>query len=61
MTRGHAESLVALYPDLNLSPRLLAGDVDLEDPLGCDQNIYDECAQAIRKHVQQWLAEAVPQ
>jgi protein-tyrosine phosphatase len=59
MTRGQAESLVALYPDLNLSPRLLAGDVDLEDPLGGDQNIYDECAQAIRKHVQQWLAEAV--
>jgi protein-tyrosine phosphatase len=61
MTRGHAESLAALYPDLNLSPRLLAGDLDLEDPLGCDQNTYNECAQAIRKHIQQWLAEALPQ
>jgi protein-tyrosine-phosphatase/tRNA A37 threonylcarbamoyladenosine synthetase subunit TsaC/SUA5/YrdC len=61
MTRGHADSLAALYPNLKLSPRLLAGDVDLEDPLGRDQNIYGECAQAIRNHIQQWLAEALPQ
>ncbi|HLW66088.1 MAG TPA: Sua5/YciO/YrdC/YwlC family protein [Gemmataceae bacterium] len=61
MTRGHAESLAQLYPDLKLAPRLLGGDLDLEDPLGCDQNTYDECAQAIRDHIQRWLAEAVPQ
>jgi L-threonylcarbamoyladenylate synthase len=60
MTRSHADSLAQLCPDLNLSPRLLGGDVDLEDPLGSDQNIYDECARAIRNHIQRWLAEAVP-
>ncbi|HEV3143224.1 MAG TPA: Sua5/YciO/YrdC/YwlC family protein [Gemmataceae bacterium] len=60
MTRSHADSLLALYPDLDLAPTLLGGDVDLEDPLGSDQNTYNECAQAIRQHLQRWLAEVFP-
>jgi protein-tyrosine phosphatase len=60
MTQGHMQMLTESYPDLKLSPQLLCGDADLEDPLGGDENVYSECAQTIRHHVQRLLAEVCP-
>jgi protein-tyrosine phosphatase len=57
MTRGHQQALNSLFPDLHLIPRLLCGDVDLEDPIGGDEKTYNNCAQTILHHIQRLLAE----
>jgi protein-tyrosine phosphatase len=60
MTNGHRQTLLALYPHLKLSPRLLCGNTDLEDPLGSDENTYRECAKTILDRVGLLLGEVIP-
>ena len=59
MTRGHMLSLQSGFADLGAEPRLL-GDNDLEDPLGHDQSVYDDCARAIHANLQRLAAEVIP-
>jgi protein-tyrosine-phosphatase/tRNA A37 threonylcarbamoyladenosine synthetase subunit TsaC/SUA5/YrdC len=57
MTRGHAYSLASNYPDLGPPPRLLCGDDDLDDPIGASLEVYRECANAIRNHLERHIRE----
>lgn len=57
MTRGHAYSLAANYPDLGPAPVLLCGTDDLDDPIGSSLDVYRACAQTIQQHLQRFIAE----
>jgi protein-tyrosine phosphatase len=58
MTAGHLWSMAYQYPDLAGRCRLLNPDGDdLPDPIGCDQEVYRECARAISQHLQGLVAE----
>ena len=58
MTQGHALALTAQHRRLNPRPRLLSsGGEDIADPIGCDQQVYHECAQQIRRHLEEFVAE----
>jgi tRNA threonylcarbamoyl adenosine modification protein (Sua5/YciO/YrdC/YwlC family) len=48
MTRGHLLALAGGFPDIGVRPRLLspAGE-DVSDPIGCEQNVYRDCAGQI--------------
>jgi protein-tyrosine phosphatase len=48
MTRGHFLALLDLFPDQGVQPRFLAtGGEDIADPMGCDLEVYKECASKI--------------
>lgn len=58
MTRGHLSLLAARFPRPGCRPRLLdcAGG-DLADPIGGDHEVYRDCAQQIRRHLEVLLPE----
>ena len=60
MTRGHLLAMPAGFGPGEVVPRLLAGDADLDDPVGQSQDIYDACAQTIHDHLNRLLAEVTP-
>jgi len=58
MTSGHLLALDAQFPDLGNRARLLAGGgEDVPDPIGCDQQVYRDCAQQIMRHLEEFLPE----
>lgn len=57
MTRGHAYSLAANYPDIGPAPVLLCGNDDLDDPIGSSLDVYRSCAQTIQQHLKRFIAE----
>lgn len=57
MTRGHAYSLTANYPDLGPPPRLLCGEADLDDPIGATLDVYRDCARTIQQHLERLIEE----
>ncbi|MFO0802303.1 MAG: hypothetical protein U0791_04170 [Gemmataceae bacterium] len=57
MTRGHAYSLAANYPDIGPAPVLLCGSDDLDDPIGSSLDVYRTCAQTIQQHLKRFIAE----
>ena len=58
MTRGHLLALTDHYPRLGSRPRLLsaAGD-DIPDPIGSPREVYQECADQIRRCLEPLVAE----
>jgi L-threonylcarbamoyladenylate synthase len=58
MTRGHLMALTDHYPRLGSRPRLLSpqGD-DLADPIGASREVYQECAEQIRRCLEPLIAE----
>jgi protein-tyrosine phosphatase len=58
MTRGHVLALASHFPRAGARPRLLSpeGD-DLPDPVGCGQQVYQECAQQILRHLEKLIPE----
>jgi L-threonylcarbamoyladenylate synthase len=58
MTRGHLMALTDHYPRMGSRPRLLSprGD-DLADPIGSPREIYQECAEQIRRCLEPLVAE----
>lgn len=61
MTQGHALALTAQHRRLRPRPRLLCpGGGDIADPIGCDQQVYHECAQQIRRHLEEFVAGLLP-
>src|SRR5262249_8988328 len=58
MTRAHRTMLMDLYPNLGAEPVLLSRDGDdVPDPIGETQEVYDDCARTIRKHLDGWLSD----
>jgi L-threonylcarbamoyladenylate synthase len=57
MTRGHAQALVARFPEIGSRPRLLGGEMDLDDPIGGSLEVYRQCAHAIRAHLERFIPE----
>lgn len=57
MTRGHAYSLAANFPEIGPPPKLLCGDDDLDDPIGSSLDVYRACAQTIQGHLERFIAE----
>lgn len=58
MTRGHLSLLAARFPRPACTPRLLDREgADLADPIGGDHEVYRDCAQQIRRHLEEFLPE----
>jgi protein-tyrosine phosphatase len=58
MTRSHLAALDAHFGRLGARPQLLTGDgADIADPIGCDQQVYRECAQQMRRHLERFVSE----
>jgi len=57
MTRGHAYSLAANFPEIGPPPQLLCGNDDLDDPIGSSLDVYRECAQTIQKNLERFVRE----
>ncbi|HEV3262003.1 MAG TPA: Sua5/YciO/YrdC/YwlC family protein [Gemmataceae bacterium] len=58
MTRGHLLALAAQFAGLGNRARLLGGGgEDIPDPIGCDQQVYRECAQQILRYVENFVPE----
>jgi protein-tyrosine phosphatase len=58
MTRRHQLAVARHFAGVGPRPRLLARDGrDVADPIGCDQEVYRECAQEIQEHLEGLLPE----
>jgi protein-tyrosine phosphatase len=58
MTRSHVLALAAHSPNLAPRLRLLSPEgEDLADPVGCEREVYQECAQQILQYLQKQLPE----
>ncbi len=58
MTRGHLRALAECPVGQGGGPRLLGADgEDVPDPIGCDEEVYRECARQIEKHLERLVAE----
>src|SRR5262249_12592615 len=59
MTQGHLPALAAPFPRLRPPPPLLsaAAGEDGPDPIGCEQEVYQECAQRIARHLEEFVAQ----
>lgn len=57
MTTGHLAVLMMRYPGEGPEPELLAGDADVPDPIGGDEEAYEACAALIAAHLNRRIAE----
>lgn len=58
MTRSHLVALLDVFSETGVVPRLLLpGGYDLEDPIGCELEVYRECARTIVRALEAWLPE----
>jgi protein-tyrosine-phosphatase len=57
MTAGHLAALAVRFPNVGPSPRLLAADQDLPDPIGGDVTEYRACARMIADHLDRLITE----
>jgi L-threonylcarbamoyladenylate synthase len=58
MTRGHRAAVLAHRPDLEDRVRVLSQDgSDIPDPIGGGMGEYEQCRDAIRKHLEVILSE----
>jgi protein-tyrosine phosphatase len=61
MTRSHLQALDAHFPYAGARVRLLCGNGDdVPDPIGCDQQVYRDCARDILRHLEELVPELVP-
>jgi protein-tyrosine phosphatase len=57
MTHSHL-AMVSSFSDLDTQPRLLSPEgEDIPDPIGCDRQVYRECAQQILRNLENLLPE----
>jgi tRNA threonylcarbamoyl adenosine modification protein (Sua5/YciO/YrdC/YwlC family) len=58
MTQGHLQALAAQFRRLRPRARLLsaAGD-DVPDPIGGEHDVYQECAQRIWRHLEEFVGQ----
>jgi tRNA threonylcarbamoyl adenosine modification protein (Sua5/YciO/YrdC/YwlC family) len=58
MTTGHLHALASQFPDIGPRPRLLSDHgEDLPDPIGCEQQVYRDCAQCIVRDLEVLVPE----
>jgi protein-tyrosine phosphatase len=58
MTQGHLQALAAQFRRLRPQARLLSGTgEDVPDPIGGEQEVYQECAQQIWRHLEELVAD----
>ncbi len=58
MTRSHLFSLVNYFPEVAARCRLLSAEgLDIADPIGCDREVYRQCAAEINQHLEKLVAE----
>ncbi len=58
MTQSHLLALAAQFRGIGPRPRLLSSQgEDLPDPIGCEQQVYQECARRILRDLQGLLPE----
>jgi protein-tyrosine phosphatase len=58
MTHSHLLAVADQYRHLGPRPRLLSPEgEDVADPIGCDQQVYQECAAQLWRHLQRFVAE----
>jgi tRNA threonylcarbamoyl adenosine modification protein (Sua5/YciO/YrdC/YwlC family) len=61
MTTSHILALDSQFHGIGPRPRLLSeGGEDLPDPIGCDQQAYQECAQRILRDLETLVPEFQP-
>jgi len=61
MTRSHLQALLAHYPELSCTPRLLSPEGnDLPDPIGQEETIYRECAAQVWTNLEALVRELLP-
>jgi protein-tyrosine-phosphatase/tRNA A37 threonylcarbamoyladenosine synthetase subunit TsaC/SUA5/YrdC len=61
MTNGHLQTLAAYFPKRGVPPRLLSPNgEDLDDPVGCDRAVYEECGRTIWRCLDRLTAELAP-
>jgi L-threonylcarbamoyladenylate synthase len=57
MTQGHQRMLAAYFPGCGPEPELLAGEGhDIDDPVGCELDVYKQCAAVIWGHLERRVA-----
>jgi protein-tyrosine phosphatase len=53
MTKSHERLLAACFPDCGPRPELLDGEgYDVDDPVGCEMDVYQRCAAQIWEHLE---------
>jgi protein-tyrosine phosphatase len=58
MTHSHLLAVGDQYPHLGPRPQLFSPEgEDVADPIGCDQQAYQECAAQMWRHLQRFMAE----
>jgi protein-tyrosine phosphatase len=58
MTHSHLLAVADQYPRLGPRPQLFSPEgEDVADPIGCDQQVYQECAAQMWHHLQRFVAE----
>jgi protein-tyrosine phosphatase len=60
MTRSHVRALMDYFGHLGVVPRLLDPVGDIADPIGSDQQVYDECGQQIWRQLETFVTEIAP-
>jgi protein-tyrosine phosphatase len=62
MTRSHQLAVARHFARVGPRPRLLGPDgQDVDDPIGCDQQVYRDCAQQIVQHLERLVPEVQQQ
>jgi protein-tyrosine phosphatase len=59
MTRGHLDAVVEISPEAAKKCSLLDDGVDIPDPIGQSQAVYDNCAERIDKAIRKRIEEMV--
>jgi protein-tyrosine phosphatase len=59
MTRGHREAVLEMCPEAASKCSLLADGVDIPDPIGQSQVVYDNCAERIDKAIMKRIDEMI--
>jgi protein-tyrosine-phosphatase len=59
MSKMHCERIVALNPEAANKCRLLAEAKDIADPIGQEQQVYNDCARLIEEAVKKRVSEFV--
>jgi len=57
MASSHYQTVVTMAPDAAERTWLLAGDRSIEDPIGMPLEVYRGCAELIRRHLAEQLAQ----
>lgn len=59
MSRTHSRQVIDMCPEAADKCLLLAGNVDVVDPIGQNQQVYNRCADLIEKNVKKRIGEFI--